>query len=354
MNDSGPAALGPLEERSAQPGADLLEYYDRSADLRYRNEFAVASRAGRPSYLDYLVREGVIAESERAATAAHLEELHSRSGVTGAFIEALRHATQQLLTDAGIPRLDDEPQIGLVHTPHFNACAVRASSGRLVIVLHSGVVAALPMFLHAVFGAFDRHADAPFCTHFTQAEFFDAIWAVAEVCVTGESVPRLDAAVTCPEHRGVDGPITEMAEFAEIFTLLHEYGHIYLGHLSNSVSEPTDRAQLMALARNQEHEADLFAVRAALAAAAAQETDPFGVIFGAGVMFTLFALIEEVAGHGTPDLRTHPWPATRWQAVLTEADNAGMTLGLLATWGLFVDRLIAYRDESIGGGVPSG
>jgi len=251
-------------------------------------------------------------------TGAIRESLAPSLYFRGAFIRQLKRAALQMLAPYS-QQLENVP-VGCVPTRLLNAGAYRTPRGGAVILLDSGVILQLGLLVRTFFSYYtwnapDRFAAGkPHCHDHSQASFGRTIQHLAAFSVTGE-VQQLRAITTwnCPSLRTYDQSVEFAAMGIELFIMLHEFGHVALGHLDgcSTMSVPTRLAGELTVYTNsqkQEFEADKFAFEH-YCSSGMRRTD---IAFSCGLLFHLFHLAELIR---PPKARTHPPALARWEKI---------------------------------------
>jgi hypothetical protein len=124
----------------------------------------------------------------------------------------------------------------------------------------------------------------------------------------------------------------QTSAFPQLFTLLHEYGHVILGHtdeirrwppMREVLSQP--RLDLLEGSRVMELEADKFAAERIARIAA----HPVETLVGITFFFALLNTYAQFVELGPGELRTHPSPIERCEAALGHILSDRLEL---ATW----------------------
>jgi len=156
------------------------------------------------------------------------------------------------------------------------------------------------------------HLGIPYCEDHTQIEFGKGIMSLAAFCATGEFKElRKASTLTCPSlpPPSINEPTGLTVTMIQAFVLLHEYGHVILGHLNPSdttLVEMTNKGaiEVYNISQNQEFAADAFALQAF----------PFKLeaAYFAGLLFKFFQTSETfLSVHST----THPPSSARWERI---------------------------------------
>jgi hypothetical protein len=253
-----------------------------------------------------------------ALVEAFQESLTPSMYFRGKFIGLLRHAALNML-EKHRPQLEKIP-VGCLPTRFLNAGACRTPRGGAVILLDSGVILQLGMLVRSfisyyTWNAPDHYAAGePYCHDHSRDAFGRTIQYLAAFSVSGDLKHlRVIDTWRCPSLPIYDQGVEMFAMGIEMFIMLHEYGHIVLGHLGSCSTRliRLSNAEDVTLYTNsqlQEFQADEFAFKH-YSASAMRATD---VAFSCGLLFNFFHLAELIQP-GRP--ATHPPALERWQMI---------------------------------------
>ncbi|GGS35961.1 phage exclusion protein Lit family protein [Actinokineospora fastidiosa] len=257
--------------------------------------------------------------------------------------------------------------------PTVNGFCVRTPSGVPAIVLNHGLVLYVSAAVHIALGL-TTWTDGEYCAHHTRQEKVKGMFRLAEGVLAKQLVPVIDIkALHCledhdnsmlrrlAERRGterdletatrdlvaqgdvvVDAVYQGSCLIAEMFIVLHEIGHIALGHLNrNNVAYAFGERNVPVYRRSieAEFEADRFAyrqlVKKLVSGGRMRHRD---VAYGIGCLFMLQRTVEYLSGN--EEAGTHPPAAERWQAIKAEMDEARVPAALDS-----VDHYFAWLDR---------
>jgi hypothetical protein len=206
--------------------------------------------------------------------------------------------------------------IGFLQTEELNGCAVLAPSGGKVILVDIGVLLHMHMLGRSVLALTTWAAPEPFCHDHEPVEWVKTIYSLANHTITQED--RFLAEIKtwhCPSLDEWDLKSAKFATNVELFVLLHEYGHIALGHLDPGKVVSKYGVQMLSTNHKQEFEADLFSFRKQ-----AQVGQADGAALAAATLFRFFDLIEHMLYGTIHASGTHPPGRERWQHIKEAGD----------------------------------
>ena len=245
--------------------------------------------------------------------------------------------------------------------PTVNGFCVRTPSGVQAILLNHGLVQYISAAVHIALGL-TTWTDGEYCAHHSREDKVKGMFRLAEGVLTKQLVPLIDAkALHCvgdhdssllrrfAEWRGSEWDLeTEPRKLvsqdddfadaiyqgtcliAEMFIVLHEIGHIALGHLNrDNVAYAFGERKVPVYQRSieAEFEADRFAYRQLV-----EKFVPGGgmrhrdVAYGIGCLFMLQRTVEFLSGN--EQAGTHPAAVERWRAIKAEMDEARVPAAL--------------------------
>jgi hypothetical protein len=276
------------------------------------------------------------------ARAAFAELGDPRRLYSGTFIGSLRSGALAILQDetgqtASIP-------IALLPTRQLNALSVASPRGGAVILLNSSVLWMLPM-LFSLYTALDswQRQDGT-AKEFSPEQLADGLIRLAVFAATDDlTYLRSSRVVVAPSDERLE-ELMNLILLAEHFLLLHEYGHVVLGHLNHDrtvLLGAIDGEQVAAFDRvvDDEYEADAFAVSRLLRASSGR-LRPTDVAIGPGLLLNFFALVELVVRSlGTPHDTSHPPALQRWVRVQAMTELEKNPDAYAARFAFWFDRL---------------
>lgn len=307
--------------------ARLDAFYRNDAYVKHMDA-SVETRAAIESVIQDLVQRGIIRDVERRAATDHLlGSITIGLEREGHLVQSLRaHA---LLILARWSAKLENVRVWLLPHEGFNAQAIlRTPRGGKAIILNHGVIAVLSPFVHAFLGAFTWDNENPYCQDHSREEHYATVYHLCAGVVSGNPI-FLKWITTFNDPL----PITEQGinEYSIAFTiqtliLLHEYGHIALGHTSvadlrREILGDGLSTDFYGLSRFQEFQADWFAFH---------EFDVSGeypgplsqLLWTFGILLGFLRVCEALAGNPpTPQQETHPSAGERWGALLAPYRN---------------------------------
>jgi hypothetical protein len=219
------------------------------------------------------------------------------------------------------------PDVLIAQLPsrELNGFAIAAPSGRPVIIINSGVIFSITAFVRTFICLYSWHMDDYASREFKQEEFAYALLVLARYVVTGDFrliKPLFN--VLMLQSRPWNDTIFHFAFGVELFIVLHEYGHVMLGHLDQHPAMTGKIGETSVRRFVQRHEdefaADAFAFQALYHTF--QKLDhaeaKADVALAGGILFKLFELCEFIAGPVGSD--THPSPSARWARLVELGD----------------------------------
>lgn len=238
----------------------------------------------------------------------------------GIFIEELKGIALKLL-GTNFRELENIP-VGLLPSRELNAFSMRTPMGGSVIVLNHIIKTIFGGLVQAFSSFYSWHTQEPISREFSQQQLAEFIVALARYAIS------LDFGTLYPyriflgfSSRDRYDSLYVFAGYAELFVLLHEYGHVALGHLHehkmHSVTLPSGLA-ISAYNNEQieEFEADAFAFRALIAPIQADsgmiKMSKSDAAFSVGLVLKFFELCDLIDGRTSVD---HPPSAERWKSI---------------------------------------
>ena len=270
----------------------------------------------------------------RAETKAALREATSASAsIQGTYISALRHSALTCLREH--PKYDElcRVPVGMLPTRLLNGQACLNRDNEPLILIDSGMMRNLTEIVHAYHGFFEwAWGSKAYCRDHSQLDFAQTLLMLTVVIVSGEeSLKELCPALIdkCPSVRSNSERRERSTRYATMtrnFVLLHEYGHIALGHLhtSQSVQMHIGPATIHATAANptQEYEADAFAVEALISIrdrlTKTESLDHTVAVLAEpiGILMRFWDLLEAgLSKQGSKLATTHPPAISRWRRI---------------------------------------
>lgn len=322
-------------------------------------------------YLDGLIVK--LAELDRPFNSEHLDQLVSQAERDGTALdtseetrEVLREAKSaaghvrgryiSLMRDSALSFLKDHHcydeltriPVAMLPTGLLNGQALLNPQKEPLILIDSGMTRELTEIVHAFRGFFTwGFGEQAHCRDHPQIAFAQTLALLTAVVLSGDSnlrelcPARLDA---CPSIRPNSDRREMLVRYANRirdFVLLHEYGHVALGHLlkAESRSFRIGPATVIAqVARHaEEYEADAFAV-----SALARMRDEMSLRYSAdhvvaalaepiGVLFRFWDLVDaSVRKQGGQLPGTHPPAIRRWQKIRAGLTHSGVKKDFLS------------------------
>lgn len=303
--DEAPEVFPALESRPAIP-KELVRHW-----LRERRRHA--KELGRDD-----VRSDEIDEADLHLPATHREVLRGRR------VQLLRRMAKSFLGEC-TASLESVP-VGCVPLVDVGACSVRTPQNGAVVLLNQGLETALGLFVSCLWTYMEaRKQDT---TTEIADEAFHAIEAMA-IVVSASPGRTLENWGTHPLIRQLlGGPskaevfAAEYVSVAQTFVLLHEYGHIILGHLKPANVERKLLGQSVGVDvyqtnRGEEFAADEFAAsRIVTSMRDAGYPTTAESALAIGMLFKYFEMRDICfrVNYAAPN-RTHPPPRERWAKV---------------------------------------
>lgn len=234
-------------------------------------------------------------------------------------IELLRKDALNLL-NADRSLLEKVP-VGAFSVAEMNAFAIKTPQGGAAIALNSSLWLYLKIAFYCVLAIMYRkspdafgihHSDETYAINFIQT--IDAIRSGAIIIMTKDGEHSIADCV------GPAAPINKFIvatiDIALTFILLHEYGHIYNGHLSGELTRKAaingNMIDVYLTSHRQEYEADEYAVRH-LFQIKLQDPLRHHYVITLAILFLLFDMCE--AGNDSGILGTHPKSCDRLERI---------------------------------------
>ena len=157
--------------------------------------------------------------------------------------------------------------IRVLPSRELNASAVKMPSGAPAVLLDLFTLQVIPVILECFHCAVTRESDDPISTEYTYDEYIRSLTNLAGYCASGdERLLAFSHAMEVAIPQRFSGLIGSQSFLIQTFLLLHEYGHIVKGHLSDEHittlrALPTRSVAIYENTTDQEFEADEFAFR---------------------------------------------------------------------------------------------
>ena len=294
---------------------------------------------------------------EEVAESIHQQGYGFRTELRGARVQFLRNRALKM-TGTHAQKLSGIP-VGRVPLRNAKAAAIRSPSGGAVVLLNGGLELQLEYFITCWEAMRTRCPPAP--TEIPSREAQEALVGIGMIVSDAEIVPAERQEKTPFLYSLLAGKNDAYfssllhVNHAEIFVLLHEYGHIVLGHHATcEVSElhlgRDVSVQQFNYSQECEFAADEFACDALSKAFGGDPTKLIIYTVGISFLFMYFELRDiwksvDYSSEG----RTHPPPAERWARIceLLKVDHPDWSLAELMTVHMpYLKYYVAYhRDE---------
>ena len=238
-------------------------------------------------------------------------------------------------------------RMAMLESLEFNACA-RIISGVPSITVNFALVLYLLHWWHGLRSILSIGAKTPFCVCHSSAEHAISLFRIAQAARSGSLKPLgYDGILECSCRKPWDVTVSDHATDTELFVILHEMGHVHLGHLE------CDRSTIDA-AYSMEYEADSFAINVLVGAG----MDADRALLGAGGFLTLAEIVEGLSP--AADNTSHPHPRDRWDRLLSELSSTSKMsevhrqAQLMSTVTNEISKFFAARYESeYAGSIPA-
>lgn len=204
-------------------------------------------------------------------------------------------------------QLLDTP-LGFLHLHELQGFAIQTPRGNAAIIVNLGILLHAHMMGRCTLALTSWSSPEPFCRDHEPASFFHALIGLAKFCVTTNSRFLRGIKIwNCPSLGPYDLKSAHFGSMIEIFVLLHEYGHVWCGHLKETIQDRKLGLTRYSQSHAQEYEADSFAF--------SHLKNAHGVLAAGLVVVTLFRFFDlvehEVYGKSTAT-NTHPSGRERW------------------------------------------
>ena len=244
-----------------------------------------------------------VADLDPSTVLELMRENQSRDAFEGRFVTHLRDGALFVLKRAGVEM--PPVRVGLVESLDVNACA-RVLSGERVVTLNFALVFHMLTWWRGLLSVYTAPSAEPYCRCYPVRAYAISLLRVAQSVAAGSFEPlERGAIVSCDCRQPWDPTLARRATTTELFILLHEMGHIHLGHLEQEATTVSDR-------HSDEYAADAFAVSALVSAGMALEE----ALLGAGAFFTLAYCLTRLPSD-VPS-QTHPHPRERLDRLLSD------------------------------------
>lgn len=321
--------------------AFLKQLYDEFKDDEYLLAHQTLTAIDIEQSLVRIKEQFGITDEEANRYRTLVEQVHSPSkAFRGVVVEYLNFGARKLLK----PHYPKLPDIIVAQLPsrELNGFAIAAPSGNRIIILNSGVIFSIGAFVRTALCVYSWHMKDYVSREFSQGTFAAALIAVAEYVASGDVEflkPALNTITL--NSRPLYDPVYRFAHMTELFIILHEYGHVLLGHLDQSKITNSKIASfdILRLTDSQihEYEADAFAYNIlcdGLRRSGNSKAKPDAAL-GPGLLFKLFELCDAITGPVASD--THPLARDRWNKIAR-----------LASLHSYPESIAAHLDDLFG------
>lgn len=244
--------------------------------------------------------------------------------------DALNFVRNRALNCVGSERpLLEHVPVGALSALELNAFAIRTPRGGAAVSLNGNLWAFLKIIDYCAFAMIFRESPAVIGSHHSDEAYVQNILLViATIRVAGFFVAYTDGKYSIADCIGPaarpDKTFALILITQLTFILLHEYGHIYHGHLNTNlmrhVSAGTAELDVYLTSHQQEFEADEFAVRRLLFSPQGEGERQLYVMAMA-MLFLLFDACEEKNGDDKRLLGTHPASIDRLEKICKIAEE---------------------------------
>jgi len=305
--------------------------YEQWSEPEYAQSLAkVSTEAALDAQVDRLVRLGVCSEEQREAAKEGLRWfLSPQVTFRGGLIAGLRRVALHMLSR--LPEHESKAlsvPIGLLPITDLNGCAVRTPRGGTIIVINHGLITFVSKILESYLALSSWDSDTPYCKHHSKRDNASTIVGIANYLIRGDGPWMSSIAKTalCPSQHAYEQLHDAFCYFAEVFVLLHEYGHVCLGHLdpnntSHSRITQAPGVETYNTSQLQEFEADEFAFKVMLKSIEDSDSRPqmlpSDLALPIGVLLKFFELCElwSLTKVSHSEKLTHPSGKARWEKI---------------------------------------
>jgi len=219
--------------------------------------------------------------------------------------------------------------VGIFSTHELNACAIRTPSGTAVIALYISLWFYLKSSFFCVLAIALRNSETPLGEHHSDETYAINLLQMAEAAKkgiqlivmtkTGEhSIADCVGPSASPDYRVVASLVESLT-----FILLHEYGHIFHGHLNSELIRMKvcgeNKIEIYLTSHEQEYEADCFAIKRILESKKDSEEMKSLSLFSISMLFHFFDLCE--SERSKEIMGSHPPSLNRLKKIINVAEN---------------------------------
>lgn len=282
------------------------------------------------AHADAAIKGGWRDEDQRTG-----EELIYREGNTP--IKLLQGTVARVVVRTALDCLSSEREalkrvpVGILPSTDVNAFAIRTPRRGAVIALNVALLHHFKILLYSSLALIHVDDHSTFNRSHPSEEYEQSIIRLAKVVCSGDTINWDEFHIRdCFIGAQPNRLVTTSMLFVAVFVLLHEYGHVQLGHLdANAVRQiaiGSTEVDVYLNSHNQEYDADNFALvrfRKLL-------HDHEAAMSIVGILFRFFDLCERMAGVTVSG--THPPALQRWQRIknICEEDQGnGGTIGAI-------------------------
>lgn len=291
---------------------EYLESLMRENTLVLPEKLQAIQKERASAAVDELIAKGILAQEDRQRyVEINLGYLDPTKVFQGENLKLLKARTLDLL---GAERsICENVPVGVLYVPELNGFAIKTPRGGCAVALCLGLWSFLNIAFYCVLALIYRNSPNPIGAHHSNEtymiNFFDVIdamkrGAIVIMVTDGEhSITDCVGDAAQPEPVVVNNVLSALT-----FVLLHEYGHIYHGHLDENLtrrmSAGSESVEIYSTSHKQEYEADAFALRKLLRKGEANLVHNASHIIAIAMLFLIFDLCESESD--TAILGTHP------------------------------------------------
>ena len=271
--------------------------------------------------VDELIEKGIINQKDRKRYIDfYREQLYSESAFQGGVLKSLK-AKSLLFLEKDVAKYEAIP-VGILSICEMNAFAIRTPRGGCAIALYKSLWAYLKIAFYSLLAIIYRKSPRSIGTHHTNETYAINFYSVVNAIKSGSLIVMLkdgehSIADVVGDASRPDHFVAQNMDFALTFILLHEYGHIYHGHLDENLtrrmSSEGENIDIYLTSHEQEYEADEFAARKLFRKGEEHLIHNVCYILAITLLFLLFDFCED--DDSSRILGTHPSSVNRLKRI---------------------------------------
>lgn len=222
--------------------------------------------------------------------------------------------------------------LGVLPSAEYNAFALRGPFGTPIIVYNQGMLTVQKMLVFSILAFMSWYQEHPIDRTHSQQEYALTVLALAATIARNPILDPSQITTYDCHARPVPFEVARVAQAIEEFIILHEIGHVALGHIDAAavahLTLGSMNVDAMEYSQQLEYEADTFAAEGTLKCV----KNRAALSLTAGTLFRFFDIIERFGPKMT--VVTHPPGRERWNKI-----KATFGLDAAEEWAVGIDNV---------------